>query len=92
MKIDDAGKRREDEAERMRREMEKLRQAGVWYQQQLMTSQQAQNQINAKLLELDNEKTERENALEKIKMESAETKSAFNHAQEVRKLVFCHRK
>ena len=63
--------------------MENLRQASVWYQQQLMTSQHAHNQINAKMAELEKEKTDRENALEKFKMESAETKKAFNQALEV---------
>ena len=84
MQIDDAGKRRKDETEKIKEEMESLRQASVWYQQQMTTSQHAQNLIAAKMSELDKEKTQRENDLEKLKMESAETKKAFNQALEVK--------
>ena len=87
MEIDDAGKRREGDVERMRQEMENLRQASVWYQQQHMTSQHSLNQINAKMAELEKEKTDHENSLEKWKMDSAETKKSFNQALEVRHLV-----
>ena len=67
----------------MRQELETLRQAGAWYQQQLTASQHSLNLVNAKLTELEREKTDHQNALEKFKIDGAETKKAFNQALEV---------
>ena len=78
-----SGKRKEEESERLRQELENARQTSVWFQQQMMASQQASSQLGAKIAEAEKEKTQRENHLERVKMESAETKKAFNQALEV---------